>query len=123
MGEGFGCATAGGSVHRLTCERYSCFVPLMSRLIDTLGKASRHGMVVRVECDCGNLAYFRAADLAAQAGAGRDPRSLRFRCTCCKPRPVTVTVLELDRDRMPRIDVRQPHVVDGRTRWLSARLR
>nr|WP_295467486.1 hypothetical protein [Mesorhizobium sp.] len=95
----------------------------MTRAIDTLGKAARHGMIVQAECGCGNVRYFRAMDLAQVAGAGRDPRKLSFRCTKCRPLPVVVTVLELDRDRMPRIDVYEPKVVDGRTTWLPARLR
>jgi len=95
----------------------------MTRTIDTLGKAARHSMIVRVECGCGNVRYYRALDLAQVAGAGRDPRSLSFRCTKCRPLPVVVTVLELDRDRLPRIDVHEPKVVDGRTTWLPARLR
>lgn len=95
----------------------------MTRTIDTLGKAARHGMIVRAECGCGNVRYFRALDLVQVAGAGRDPRSLSFRCTKCRPPPVVVTVLELDRDRMPRIDVHAPRSVDGRTAWHRERLR
>lgn len=95
----------------------------MTRTIDTLGKAARHGMIVRAECSCGNIRYYRAMDLALEVGSGRDPRSLRFRCTRCRPNPVTVTVLELDRDRMPRIEVWEPREVNGRKTWLPTPLR
>lgn len=95
----------------------------MTRVIDTLGKAARHSMLVRVECGCGNIRYYRAMDLAMVAGAGRDPRDLPFRCTRCRPRRPTVTVLEIDRDRMPRIDIWEPHTMGGKTRWLPTRLK
>jgi len=95
----------------------------MARLIDTLGRAARHNMIVRVECVCGNIRYYRAMDLATVAGAGCDPRDLPFRCTRCRPRPPRVTVLELDRDRMPRIDVWEPHKTDGKIKWMPTRLR
>jgi len=95
----------------------------MTRVIDTLGKAARHGMVVRAECGCGNIRYYRAMDLAMAVGGGRDPRGLNFRCSRCRPPKVTVTVLELDRDRMPRIDVWEPRKIDGKTHWMPTRLR
>jgi len=94
----------------------------MTQSIDTLAKAARHGMIVRAECACGNVRYYRAMDLALEIGGRRDPRSISFRCTRCKPNPVTVTVLELDRDRMPKIEVWEPQRHGGKTVWMPRRL-
>jgi hypothetical protein len=95
----------------------------MATVIDTLSRAARHGMIVRAECGCGNVRYYRAMDLALEYGGGIDPRELRFRCTACKPNPVKVVVLEIDHDRRPRIDVWRPHRRDGRVVWMPERYR
>ena len=95
----------------------------MTTTIDTLSRAARHGMVIRAECGCGNVRYYRAMDLALELGGGRDPRHLKFRCTACRPNPVTVTVLEIDRDRMPKVTVWCPHKHNGRTVWMPERFR
>jgi hypothetical protein len=65
----------------------------MTSTIDTLGKAARHGMIVRVACGCGNVRDYLATEMLARFGAGRDPRRLPFRCSRCRP-PVTITLLE-----------------------------
>lgn len=41
--------------------------------IDMLGKATRHNMLVKVECSCGNVRYCRSADLIMVYGGGVDP--------------------------------------------------
>lgn len=96
----------------------------MSRSIDTLGKAARHGMVLRAECPCGNLRYFRTRDLAAHYGGERDPYGLKFRCRACAARP-EVVLLDLDHDCMPAINVWRPmrKDPDGPVVWMSERLR
>jgi len=40
--------------------------------IDTLGKATRHNMLVKAECTCGNVFYCRSADLMMVYGGGVD---------------------------------------------------
>ena len=94
----------------------------MTRTIDTLGKAARHGMILRADCGCGNIRYFRCSDLASVLGGGRDPRSVKFRCEACRPK-VKVTVLELDRDRMPKITVWKPDIASGSLKWRPERLK
>mgnify|MGYP001048838529 FL=1 len=47
----------------------------MTQVIDALGKAARHGMVLQAECRGGNIRYFMASDLASVYGLGRDIRS------------------------------------------------
>jgi hypothetical protein len=39
--------------------------------IDTLGKATRHNMLLKVECGCGNVRYCRSADLCMEAAPTR----------------------------------------------------
>ncbi|TIN59488.1 MAG: hypothetical protein E5Y29_29815, partial [Mesorhizobium sp.] len=53
--------------------------------IDTLGKATRHNMLVKAECSCGNVRYIRSADLMMVYGGGVDPLALKFDCSRCKP--------------------------------------
>lgn len=56
----------------------------MADVIDTLGKAGRHRMLVVAECRlCGREARFYAEELATFYGRGRDPQTLRFRCKRC----------------------------------------
>lgn len=65
----------------------------MTSTIDTLGKAVRHALIVRVQCTCGRRRDFEASDLMMRFGGGRDPQSLKFKCRACKP-TTTVTLLE-----------------------------
>jgi hypothetical protein len=96
----------------------------MASVIDTLGKAARHGMLLRVECpSCGRRKFYDASALMMVYGGGRDPRDLPFsRCLDCTPKP-RVTVHEIDRDRTRRLRVEYPKLQDGKlvgweTGWL-----
>ncbi|MER9423194.1 hypothetical protein NKI88_12155 [Mesorhizobium sp. M0317] len=62
--------------------------------IDTLGKATRHNMLVKAECSCGNVRYCRSADLMMVYGGGVDPQKLKFDCNRCKPQ-IKITLLVL----------------------------
>jgi hypothetical protein len=98
----------------------------MTSVIDTLGKAARHGMIIRAECQgCGNARFYRASDLMMHFGGGRDPRSLKFRCDRCRPK-VVVTVLEVDYDRLAKITVYKPEPPlrgEGPVVWMPSRLK
>ena len=97
----------------------------MTRTIDTLARAARHGMIVQAECTaCGNVRHFNATDLSRHFGGGRDPLTLRFECRRCRPE-VKVRVIEIDHDRRPAITVwvPQPAPDGGRLRWVAKRLR
>ncbi|MER8437827.1 hypothetical protein NKH36_20315 [Mesorhizobium sp. M1312] len=52
-------------------EECSLFVLMAHDPIDTLGKATRHNMLVKAECSCGNVRYCRSADLMMVYGGGR----------------------------------------------------
>lgn len=109
---------------RLTPCSFCSYFVLMTQVIDTLGKAARHGMIVRVECaSCGKRKFFRAIDLATVYGGGRDPRRLNFTCKPCRPK-IEITVLEVDRDRMPSLVVWRPtYDREGKLRdWMPERL-
>lgn len=81
----------------------------MTRTLDTLGKALRHNMLIVATCrDCGREARFRAADLATFYGHGRDPYSLKFRCTACDKRNCKVTIMDSPYDRTPETIVWRP---------------
>ena len=67
----------------------------MTSVIDTLHKAVRHKMLVRVRCSCGNQRDFAAIDLLMRFGGGRDPRNLVFRCRKCRP-TIKVELIEPD---------------------------
>lgn len=96
----------------------------MTRTIDTLARAARHGMLVRASCFCGNQRYYRASDLAMVVGGGRDPRSLRFRCNRCEKPSTAVTVIEVDLDRIGTLKVWKPVTApDGATVWMPERLK
>ncbi len=72
----------------------------MASVIDTLGKAARHGMAVRVTCrTCANETTFMASDLASLYGFNLEPRALRFRCRKCGHASYRTSVLELDPDQ------------------------
>lgn len=96
----------------------------MTRTIDTLARAARHGMLVRATCMCGNQRHYRAGDLAALVGGGRDPRALRFRCSQCDRAPSAIAVIEVDFDRIGALKVWKPlSTPDGTTAWTPERLR
>jgi len=96
----------------------------MTRTIDTLARAARHGMLVRAGCACGNQRHYRAGDLAALVGGGRDPRTLRFRCSQCDRASSTVAVIEIDLNRVSSLKVWKPmSFPDGTIAWTPERLR
>lgn len=81
----------------------------MARKIDTLGKAARDGMVLRVDCThCANSGFFRASDLAGLRGPHVTPESLSFRCRRCGRKRYNLRVLEVDYDRRPNMIVWVP---------------
>ncbi len=81
-------------------------------------------MLVRATCRCGNQRHYRAGDLAGLVGGGRDPRSLRFRCSHCDRIAATVTVLEIDVDRVGSLKVWRPLSTPGlMTAWTPERLK
>ncbi len=72
----------------------------MTGTVDTLGKAGRHRMLVLVECRlCGRQARFYAEELATFYGRGRDPQTLKFRCTACRNRRCRITLTEQSFER------------------------
>ncbi|MGX9120360.1 hypothetical protein ACWTU6_27405, partial [Mesorhizobium sp. BHbsci] len=79
----------------------SLFVLMAHDPIDTLGKATRHNMLVKAECSCGNVRYHRSADLMMVFGGGRDPQSLTFSCDRCKP-SIKITLLEVHPEHLPK---------------------
>lgn len=90
---------------------------------DTLGKATRHKMLVKAECSCGNVRYCRSADSMMVYGGGIDPLSLKFDCSRCKPQ-VTITLLELHPEHLPkRLVIHKPMTVDGKIIWHTERFR
>lgn len=81
----------------------------MTSAIDTLGKALRHNMLVVATCrDCQRQGRFLAKDLASFYGHGRDPFSLKFRCTPCDTRNCKVTIMDNPYDRTPETIVWRP---------------
>lgn len=89
------------------------FIP-MAVSIDTLGKATRHNMLVVATCrHCERQARFLASDLAGFYGHGRDPRSLPFRCKACDRRDCRVTLMDWPFDRTPETIVWRPVKVRG----------
>ncbi len=81
-------------------------------------------MLVRASCVCGNQRHYRAGDLATLVGGGRDPRSLRFRCSQCDRISAAVTVIEIDVDRIGALKVWKPiSTPDGTTAWTPERLK
>jgi hypothetical protein len=72
----------------------------MARFLDTLGKAARHGMMVRVEClHCRHVGHHRADELARAVGYGTAFTSIRFKCSRCGRTDAKALPFELDRDR------------------------
>ena len=97
----------------------------MPTVIDSLAKALKHHMLIRVECPkCESFRIFRPDDLARLYGRGRDPRSLGFRCQLCSlPRPL-VTALAYDRERAGTIMVWRPmRVTETTIGWRQERLK
>lgn len=81
----------------------------MTRTLDTLGKAIRHNMLVVATCrDCQRQGRFLATDLATFYGHGRDPHSLKFRCTHCNTRNSKITLMDNPYDRTPETIVWRP---------------
>lgn len=81
----------------------------MTQALDTLGKALRHNMLVVVTCrDCERQARFLARDLATFYGHGRDPYSLKFRCTECNKHNCKITLMDSPYDRTPETIVWRP---------------
>ncbi|WP_419694998.1 hypothetical protein ACN2CC_33255 [Mesorhizobium muleiense] len=79
----------------------SLFVLMAHDPINTLGKATRHNMLVKAECSCGNVRYCRSADLMMVYGGGADPLKLKFDCSRCKPQ-ITITLLEVHPEHLPK---------------------
>lgn len=87
---------------------------IMAVSIDTLGKATRHNMLVVATCrHCERQARFLASDLAGFYGHGRDPRTLPFRCKACDRRDCRVTLMDWPFDRTPETIVWRPVKVRG----------
>ena len=81
----------------------------MTNMIDTLGKAGRHDMIVVAECRrCGRQAKFMAHDLAGCYGIARDPQSLKFRCETCDTRDCAISLIESNFERNHEIIVWRP---------------
>lgn len=81
----------------------------MTRTIDTIGRAARHDMLVRVECrGCRHVGFHRAHELARMVGHGRHIEAIRFVCSKCEGRDVRAIAMEFDRDRPPGITVWTP---------------
>lgn len=93
----------------------------MASPINTIGKAVRHNMLVVAECECGNVRYYRAADLMMVFGGGRDPMGLPFTCDRCKPQ-IKVKLLEPNSDFLPRRLIVHKPIKDpssGRVKWVK----
>jgi hypothetical protein len=87
----------------------------MAGLIDTLGKAARHRLLVLVACRrCGREARFYAEELATHYGHGRDPQSLKFRCEGCKASSCRITLVEQSVEPNHEMIVWRPLRVKGR---------
>lgn len=86
--------------------------------LDTLGKATRHNMLVKAECSCGNVRYIRSADLMMVYGGGVDPQTLRFDCSRCKPQ-IRITLIEVHPEHLPKRLV----ILDGKIHWHTERFR
>jgi hypothetical protein len=81
----------------------------MTGVIDTLGKAGRHRMLVVAECRlCGREAKFYAEELAVFYGRGRDPQSLKFRCKPCNSTNSRITLIEQSFERKREMIVWRP---------------
>ena len=91
--------------------------------VDTLGKATRHNLLLKAECACGNVRYCRSANLMTVYGGAADPFKLKFDCSRCKP-DIKLTLLELHPDHLPRkLVIHKPMKVDGKIVWHTERFR
>ncbi|TPL88778.1 hypothetical protein FJ948_20875 [Mesorhizobium sp. B2-3-12] len=91
--------------------------------IDTLGKATRHNMLVKVECSCGNVRYCRSADLMMVYGGGVDPLKLKFDCSRCKP-SIKITLLEVHPEHLPKnLMIHKPTKVGDKITWYTERFK
>lgn len=95
----------------------------MASSIKSLGEASRHHMLIKAECACGNVKHYRASDLMMQYGGGRDPFALKFKCTSCKPLPFKISLVEVHLDRPPKVMIWKPFKFDGKTQWMPERFK
>jgi len=81
----------------------------MTRTIDTVGRAARHDMLIRVECGhCRHVGHLRAHDVAKVVGQGRSIDTLRFVCSRCNARAAKAVPIEYDRDRPPKVMIWVP---------------
>lgn len=81
----------------------------MAGVIETLGQAARHRMLVRAECRrCGRQATFYADELATYYGRGRDPRTLKFRCEKCQTTQCRIAIIEQSFERNHEMIVWRP---------------
>ena len=81
----------------------------MTRTIDTVGRAARHDMLIRVECGhCRHVGHLRARDVARVVGQGRSIGTLRFVCSRCNARAAKALPMEYDRDRPPKVMIWVP---------------
>lgn len=80
----------------------------MTQILRTIGQATRHGMLLRVECRCRATAYFMAVDVQMVTGPGRGIQEVRFGRRRCPLRPAKVVPFEVDRDRLPAIMIYRP---------------
>jgi hypothetical protein len=101
----------------------SFFVLMAHEPIDTLGKATRHNMLVKVECSCGNVRYCRSSDLMMVYGGGVDPLKLKFDCSRCKPQ-IKITVIEVHPEHLPkRLLIHKPVRVGRKIEWHTERFK
>ncbi|MEX0408056.1 hypothetical protein ABGN05_20565 [Aquibium sp. LZ166] len=81
----------------------------MTRTIDTIGRAARHDMLIRIECGhCRHVGHHRAHEVAKVVGMGRSIESIRFVCSRCKTPARKAVPIEFDRDRPPKVIVWVP---------------
>jgi len=93
--------------------------------IDTLGQVTRHNMLVKAECSCGNVRYCRSADLMMGLWWRADPLKVKFDCSRCKPR-IKITLLEVHPEHLARaVDPqakegrRQNYLIHRAVSWLE----
>ena len=90
------------------------YTQLMTSTIKTLGQATRHRLFVMAECrTCKRSARFLASDLASIFGHGRNPYTLKFKCTNCDSSNCTSTLEWPDFERTHEHYVWRPVKVKG----------
>ncbi|MBP1850629.1 hypothetical protein [Rhizobium halophytocola] len=81
----------------------------MTILIDTLGKAARHNMLVQAHCrKCGRQAKFLATDLVRFYSPGRRIETLPFKCRECDASDCRIVPIEFITDRTRETIVWRP---------------